>query len=521
MAVVSPVAIAAQLAVIMLSWRRRHLTPSAKWQIGLMFGGIWFAGGILVSSLAGDAGWHTAASALKVVSLPVMAISYHFMVQSLLQPSHRPSRLLVALMCAPVAAYLVAFLIPATRWVTLGELRVAGTEVLWEPPLTFWLLLGFSCLLVVWAGASQAQAINLTVLRHRPQLRSLLIGAMMPLSGAVITISVMIRHDGTWPGSQVEWTTLGLIGTALVHGHALLRQQFLEGVPIDRGVVLAGLHEGVIVFDGGGRLSDFNEAASRLFGDQLRTGVKRQRVISWLGKPQRLGDTEYIRLADREISVRQAPTTPGQEPVGDILILTDVTESNDYKRRLLAANEQLRQHVSTIESLHRELARQADRDTLTGLANRRPLQALLHELAAAPRPFAAILIDVDHFKRINDTHGHMIGDEVLVGAARDLRQFAEDGEALVRFGGEEFLLLIPGGNTAGGLCRAEAVRRWFEQSPILTTAGPVRMTVSAGVACSLSAPGSPEEVLRLADEALYRAKSKGRNRVEPVLPVTH
>ena len=285
MALISPVAIAAQLAVIMLSWRRRNLTPSARWQIGLMLGGIWFAGGMLVATLAADAGWHTGASALKVVSLPVMAISYHFMVQSLLQPSHRPSRLLVALMYAPVVGYLLVFLTPATRWVTLGELRVAGAEVLWEPPLTFWLLLGFSCLLAVWAGASQAQAINLAALRHRPQLRSLLIGAMMPLGGAVITLSVMIRHDGAWPGSQVEWTTVGLIGTALVHGRALLRQQFLEVVPIDRGVVLAGLHEGVVVFDGGGRLSDFNEAASRLFGDQLRTGVTRRRVISWLGKP--------------------------------------------------------------------------------------------------------------------------------------------------------------------------------------------------------------------------------------------
>lgn len=297
-----------------------------------------------------------------------------------------------------------------------------------------------------------------------------------------------------------------------------MRQHFLDVAPIDRGVVLAGLHEGVIVFDGEGRLSDFNEAASKLFGGQLHTGVRRQRVISGLGEVHRLGDTEYVRLGDREIAIRQAPTTPGEELAGDILILTDVTESNDYKRQLLAANEQLRQHVSTIEVLHQELARQAERDTLTGLSNRRPLQTLLGELAQAPTSFAIILIDVDHFKQVNDTYGHMIGDEVLVAAADGLRRFAEDGETLVRFGGEEFLLVIPGADACGGRHRAETARVWFEQSPIDTSVGPVQVTISAGVACSESAPDSPEDVLRLADEALYMAKSKGRNRVELPCP---
>jgi len=178
---------------------------------------------------------------------------------------------------------------------------------------------------------------------------------------------------------------------------------------------------------------------------------------------------------------------------GRILLLQD---------ELLAARERLR-----IEATH---------DSLTGLLNRgATLDALEKEIARSgrdPATITLIMSDLDHFKEINDTYGHAVGDLVLKEAARRMRASTRTYDSIGRYGGEEFLVVAPGCDLAAGVELAERLRACVCASQVAWASGSVAVTVSLGVASSTDAT-SAAGLLRSADEALYRAKLSGRNRV--------
>ena len=168
------------------------------------------------------------------------------------------------------------------------------------------------------------------------------------------------------------------------------------------------------------------------------------------------------------------------------------------------------------DAANRHLARH---DELTGLANRRMLlQTLARDVARAIRarqPYALLLLDVDHFKAINDTHGHAAGDAVLQHLAGLLRQRLRAQDLAGRWGGEEFLLLLPGTDSGGGQIAAEKLRHMVAQSPCTFQGKSIAFTISIGRCTEALEPGDqPEHLIAAADEALYAAKREGRNRVE-------
>ncbi|HEY1366412.1 MAG TPA: diguanylate cyclase [Gaiellaceae bacterium] len=176
--------------------------------------------------------------------------------------------------------------------------------------------------------------------------------------------------------------------------------------------------------------------------------------------------------------------------------------------------------------LHRIVERQALVDGLTGLANRRQCEdQLTAEIARADRfetPLTLVLADLDNFKRINDVHGHPAGDAVLRAFADVLHATAREADVAGRWGGEEFMLLLPGTDADGGVHLAERVRTALESQPIqLPDGGTISVTCSLGVASHVRR-GEEEELVAAADEALYRAKRNGRNRVESASsPTSH
>ena len=163
---------------------------------------------------------------------------------------------------------------------------------------------------------------------------------------------------------------------------------------------------------------------------------------------------------------------------------------------------------------------QALHDPLTGLANRRELFSRFgFELARARRngqPLSVCLLDLDHFKRINDTHGHAVGDEVLVRVAEVLRGCLRETDTVGRIGGEEFVLLLPETDHAGAARVIERCRTTIERSPVSLTCGELlSFSASFGVALWQADDEADEHALiARADEMLYRAKTAGRNRVE-------
>ncbi len=171
-----------------------------------------------------------------------------------------------------------------------------------------------------------------------------------------------------------------------------------------------------------------------------------------------------------------------------------------------------------IVELQESLRLQATRDALTGIRNRGAiLETLRRESARAAHsggPIGVIMADLDRFKWINDTFGHPAGDAVLREAASRIAAAIRPGDALGRYGGEEFLIVLPGCGQAGIQGVAERVRGAVSASPVETPVGPVSVTLSLGAAASGGPWPAEEDLIRLADEALYRAKAAGRNRVE-------
>ena len=244
-------------------------------------------------------------------------------------------------------------------------------------------------------------------------------------------------------------------------------------------------------------------------------------VIRWMiGRPLAQIGAHLARL-DRE-----ALTEPSAEPL--VLRGTGRGELHAMVAALNATTARLRGAFAERDALMRDLtemnatlqARVAARtrelealaatDQLTGLPNRRRLDAALDAALEAPGGLAVIVCDIDQFKAINDQHGHKVGDAVLAAFAGILAQAREAGDTVGRWGGEEFLLVCPGADLTAARARAEALRRCIEASA-LPFVGP--RTCSFGVAARR--PGeSADGLVARADAALYRAKRSGRNRVD-------
>jgi diguanylate cyclase (GGDEF)-like protein len=221
------------------------------------------------------------------------------------------------------------------------------------------------------------------------------------------------------------------------------------------------------------------------------------------------------------------------------IILLTALEDIDSKRRGLSAgaDEFLTKPVNTLElqirmssmlrikrladeleRVNRELAEAATVDPLTGVANRRAVeQRLTHEFQRARRykhPFTCVLIDIDHFKMVNDNYGHPIGDKVLIEVAIAIRGAIRNTDMVARFGGEEFIVLAPEtAPPAAGLVADRIRTAITERTAAKSDQGLPTVTASLGVASTDLAVATETELVLRADQALYRAKHEGRNRV--------
>ena len=188
----------------------------------------------------------------------------------------------------------------------------------------------------------------------------------------------------------------------------------------------------------------------------------------------------------------------------------DCVQIGNHVFRFLADDDLESQYHATVYSM-------MTRDGLTGAYNKRYLEETLDREVARckrhERPIAVIMIDVDHFKTINDNFGHMIGDQVLREVSRRLQSISRQDDVLARFGGEEFTVVMVEANVDNAVEIAERCRVAIEAEPIQATVGPISVTISLGVAAPQPSDlGSSAELINEADERMYEAKRGGRNR---------
>ena len=309
------------------------------------------------------------------------------------------------------------------------------------------------------------------------------------------------------------------------HGVEALRVQ---------ATALRSAANGVVITDRGGTITWVNPAACAITGYHpeeligqhtriLKSGEHDRAFYEALWVQVTSGETWTGTIVNRRkdgaLYHEEQTIAPVFDHAGEvshfIAIKQDVSERKRDEEALSKAHAELAARVEEIESLNQRLHEQSIRDPLTGLHNRRYFEeSIAREAARAIRvdePLALLIIDLDHFKTVNDTHGHAAGDLVLQNLARVISADVRVSDLVCRFGGEEFVVSLPGASLIAALARAEHWRERFAGSFVEAGGVPVRCTLSAGIAMFHGAGDTIEEALRRADAALYKAKHAGRD----------
>jgi diguanylate cyclase (GGDEF)-like protein len=314
---------------------------------------------------------------------------------------------------------------------------------------------------------------------------------------------------------------------SLLMGWALFRYQLFDLAPIARSTVIETVQDGMLVFDLLDRLVDFNRSAQQSFNLDFSRSIGVPMHQLFQAYPDLLQKSQEATIERAEITLAGSggpqyyelivtPLKSNQDlPLGRLFLLHNITAQKQTARELSAANAELQSKLVEIELLQSKLREETIRDPLTGLFNRRYLdETLQREVAGVARTggyLCIIMIDIDHFKNINDSFGHQVGDTVLQALSKLLQEQTRASDITCRYGGEEFVLVMPGIRIERAYQRAEQFRRAFEALQITAGETVFHSTFSAGLAVYPDHAVTGEELLQLADQALYQAKTSGRN----------
>ncbi len=388
---------------------------------------------------------------------------------------------------------------------------IAGTPRLlydYEPLFAAMIALNYAWMALatwtVWQGYAEASG------AQRRHWAGFMVMSLVPLTANAAYIGFGVRLLGVDPTSTA-FALMVLGFTWLIR-----RERLFEAVPLARRLLFDELPDPVLVLAADGRIAEANGAALRLvppppidqalarwprFGPALAAKAGATHTLLELAEPP-----AWYELQQRELRVRG-------RAIGVLVQLHDVSErhlAHAETQRTLAEREADLDKATALQALLRE---QAMHDTLTGLLNRRALaERHGHETIAADATLSLVLMDLDHFKRINDSHGHATGDAVLRDFAAALRSGLRSGDALFRVGGEEFALLLPGALPSQAAARVEGLRTIVARWRLAQLPDPV--TFSAGIAAHGPGTATLDTLLAAADAALYAAKREGRNRTE-------
>jgi diguanylate cyclase (GGDEF)-like protein/PAS domain S-box-containing protein len=510
------------LFVAMFAWRRRS-APGGMALFGMMLG-------IAEWSLA--AGLEAAAveQATKIFWSQVEYLGYNSAIVLLLvfaaqftQQTHWLNRRnLLLLPVIPALTIILAFTNAWHHlvWASFAPGPPGTNSLIYYHGPWFWVGMAWVYVIMFIATVMFASQVRRSRGVYRHQAVAVLIASLAPWIGSGLYVFGFVPTRGFDTGP----ISFMLTGVLLVWSFA--RYQLLGLVPIAREVLIEKMSDGVIVVDARNRVVDINPAAYMLLNlsEGHLIGQSAQAVL-----PPQLGMTGMNTEATprhEEFCLNEAkplwvellisPLRDRSDTArGQLVVLRDITQRKLDEGALQQAKRSLEAQLVEIKNLQEQLKEQAIRDALTGLYNRRYLEETLdRELARASReryPITLVMVDIDDFKRVNDSYGHPVGDLVLQALGKLLYQHTRRSDIACRYGGEEFLLVLPGLAIERAVRRADEWRTAFETLCIQASGGEIRATFSAGIAVFPIHGTQALDLIRAADQALYAAKAQGRN----------
>lgn len=358
---------------------------------------------------------------------------------------------------------------------------------------------------------------------YRQQTLTILVALLIPaIAGILYSFNIAII-----PG--IDWMPICSLVTGVLFAWSIYYYRLLDLVPIARDILVEQMLDGMIVLDNQQRIIDINPSARRMVkgGDVIKIGDPLASLLPELCPTaedlKKRSNTQILSLqrsteVNRFVDVRMTLIS-GNKPGANcsLLILRDITKRKNIEDSLNKANQELEKRISEIQILQNQLKEESIRDPLTRLYNRRYMEdALQREFAHATRdgyPVSIIMADIDHFKKVNDTYGHAAGDEVLEQLSHIFMANFRVEDIVCRYGGEEFLIVMPETTSETAFMRIDGLRQQLESCDLKLTGGALRITLSAGIAVYPAEGSTIDEVVQKADQAMYRAKKEGRNRV--------
>jgi diguanylate cyclase (GGDEF)-like protein/PAS domain S-box-containing protein len=357
--------------------------------------------------------------------------------------------------------------------------------------------------------------------------------------------SAYIEHRALLPGGDVRWVSAytnavfdpsdKLVSMHGVNQDISKRKQREEQIRFQANL-LSEVKQAVIATDLNGRYIYWNPYAEKLFGYQqadmlgkINTdGFTSQTLIVQTAAIRSQVLAEHIwkeelqtKTSAGEALILESTTSllfdEHEKPIGYVSVMEEISERKRAEEALQNSNQKLSQQLETIEQLQEKLRHQAIHDALTGLYNRHYLSEVLELVIIRSErektPLSIVMADVDFFKVINDSYGHPVGDLFLIEIANLLKKQVRGSDFVCRFGGEEFLLVLPGATMQFAMKRAEEIRQKCAEIVIDHAGKAITATISLGVATFPDQGRQGSEVIVKADQALYQSKQAGRDRV--------
>ncbi len=494
-------------------WRSRRDLPGLRalmlFQSGVAFWAITYAMHWIETSPQGKSLWLDMTYIGVVVSPPALLV---FILKFLGRTQHRKDSIYRWLIIEPVITIILLFTDPLHN-LFYGGLRDPMQSQIYNGGIWFWANILYIYVLILGTLAF----VIVTILRassvFKRQARIILIGISLPI------LANLFVFFGLNPFVGLDLTPIAMSITGLIMTVAVYASRLFDLAPIGREILVERMQEGMLLWDNQNRLIDINPAARNLLGieNDIQPGADMTTFLDRFTELQRIKDTatqnplQVISMEDgnKYIEVKA-------ENISDVNIglMGTLIVCSDISIRVQMEKQQQEQYKEIL-ALQEILSEQVIRDPLTDLYNRRYLmETLPAEISQASRadyPLSVVMLDLDHFKKLNDTYGHSAGDKVLVELGKYLRSNTRVSDIVVRYGGEEFLIVLLNTNGSTAFTQVERWRTEFSQQVIEYDSVSLKCEFSGGIASYPDDGLHADELIQKADMALYKAKAAGRN----------